>query len=143
MSSNQYTQGLSEGERGDELAEDGSSNYTSNYNSATGSFLNQFSIDQDQKIPSVFNQMKLNQNLQEEVGNPAMGAYNSQASTGSNGAGLSSSSFANLRKRALDAGRQQMMQNIIKDTHQNEESKNFEADDGQKNKGAAIQWSSL
>jgi hypothetical protein len=41
--------------------------------------------------------------------------------TSSSGAGLSSSSFANLRKRALDAGRQQMMQNIIKDTHQQEE----------------------
>lgn len=73
--------------------------------------------------------MKLNQNQQEDTRNSQMGAYNSQTSTGSNGAGLSSSSFANLRKRALDAGRQQMMQNIIKDTHQNEENKNFEPDD--------------
>ena len=91
--------------------------------------------------------MKLGQNLQEEMHDQQVGAsynsYNSQASTGSNGAGLSSSSFANLRKRALDAGRQQMMQNIIKDTHQNEECKNMGADDTQKSRGSTIQWSSL
>lgn len=62
-----------------------------------------------------------------------------QTGTGSNGAGLSSSSFANLRKRALDAGRQQMMQNIIKDSH-NEESKNLEGDEP---KNKPLQWSSL
>jgi hypothetical protein len=84
-------------------------------------------------MPRPFNQMEFNQNLQASMQadgmNPSMGAYNSHRGTGSGGAGLSSSSFANLRKRALDAGRQQMMQNIIKDAHQHEEGRNFEGED--------------
>jgi hypothetical protein len=90
-------------------------------------------------MPRPFNQMEFNQNLQASMQadgmNPSMddnnnsGAYNSHGGTGSGGAGLSSSSFANLRKRALDAGRQQMMQNIIKDAHQHEEGRNFEGED--------------
>lgn len=81
--------------------------------------------------------MEFNQNLQASMQadgmNPSMGADNdndnSHRGTGSGGAGLSSSSFANLRKRALDAGRQQMMQNIIKDAHQHEEGRNVEGED--------------
>jgi len=58
--------------------------------------------------------MEFNQNLQASMQadgmNPSIEAYNSSPpnshrGTGSGGAGLSSSSFANLRKRALDAGR--------------------------------------
>ena len=73
--------------------------------------------------------MEFNQNLRDDGPNPAIDAYNPQGGTGSNGAGLSSSSFANLRKRALDAGRQQMMQNIIKDAHQHEEGRHLEGED--------------
>jgi hypothetical protein len=82
--------------------------------------------------------MEFNQNLQASMQADGMNpggdsnynsVDNSHRGTGSGGAGLSSSSFANLRKRALDAGRQQMMQNIIKDAHQHEEGRNVEGED--------------